>query len=262
MGKKVISYCLFGNKLKYCHGIIETVISSNIIYLGWEVRVYYSIGKQSVPESVLNILKNLNCVLIPFSESSDKGGEDIEGMFRRFTPLNETDVDYWISRDADSRSSYREKKMVDEWIESGKAIHSILDNPAHGSLMGGLFGVCNTVLIDKYPDKMINIVDHIKYVTGKSSAHNTFRRGADQDWIISHFKSITDKKDILVHLNERSDCLSRCHIACLRPVPEHFETIMVKNDPDFCGKQINYSSSKLPRPCVCIEPLNMEGTII
>ena len=48
MGKKVISYCLFGNKLKYCHGIIEAVISSNLIFLDWEVRVYYSVGKQKV----------------------------------------------------------------------------------------------------------------------------------------------------------------------------------------------------------------------
>jgi hypothetical protein len=261
MGKKVITYCLFGNKLKYCHGIIEAVVSSNITYLGWEVRVYYSTGKQAVPESVLDILKNLNCVLIPFSELSTGGGEDIEGMFRRFTPLNETDVDYWVSRDADSRASPREKKMVDEWIESGKAIHSILDNPAHGSLMGGLFGVCNKILIEKYPDKMVNIVDHIKSVTSRP-LHNTFRRGADQDWLMGHFKSITDKKDILVHLNKRADCLPRCHIAGVRPVPEHFETIMVENHPDFCGKQINYSPGNLPRPCVAIEPLNMKGTIM
>ena len=56
MGKTVITYCLFGNKLKYCHGIIEAVVSSNIIYLGWEVRIYYSIGIQAVPDSVVDIL--------------------------------------------------------------------------------------------------------------------------------------------------------------------------------------------------------------
>ena len=261
MGKKVISYCLFGKKLKYCHGIIEAVVSSNIIYIGWEVRIYYSTGRQYVPESVLNILKNLNCVLIPFSEQSNGTGEDIEGMFRRFTPLNETDVDYWISRDADSRSSQREKKMIDEWINSGKAIHSILDHPAHGSLMGGLFGICNKILIEKYPDKMINIIEHIKSVTSMS-VRNTLRRGADQNWLRGHFKSIIDKKDILVHLNKRPDCLIRCHIALLKPVPEHFETIMVENHPHFCGKQIGYSSANLPRPGVAIEPLNMEGTIM
>ena len=261
MGKKVMSYCLFGNKLKYCHGIIEAVISSNIIYLGWEVRVYYSIGKQAVPQSVIDILKNLNCILIPFSELSNGGGEDIEGMFRRSTPLNEPDVDYWISRDADSRSSQREKNMVDEWIKSGKALHSILDHPAHGSLMGGLFGVCNIILREKYPDKIINIEEYIKSITSRP-VHNTFRRGGDQDWIMSHFKTITNNKDVLIHLNKREDCLKRCHIAGLRPVTEHFETILVDNHPDFCGKQINYARISLARPCVMIEDLNMKDTFM
>merc|ERR1711871_1054115 len=109
MGKKVISYCLFGNKLKYCHGIIEAVISSNVIFLDWEVRVYYSVGKQAVPQSVINILKNLNCKLIPFSETNKCKGEDVEGMMWRFCPLGEEDVECWLSRDADSRSSFREK---------------------------------------------------------------------------------------------------------------------------------------------------------
>ena len=247
--------------MKYCHGIIEAVVSSNIIYLGWEVRIYYSIGKQAVPESVLDILKNLNCVLIPFSELSNGGGEDIEGMFRRSTPLNDPQVDYWISRDADSRASQREKQMIDEWIESGKAIHSILDHPAHGSLMGGLFGVCNVILREKYPDKIINIEDYIKSVTSKP-VHNILRRGDDQNWIMNHFRTITNNKDILVHLNKRTDCLSKCHIAGVRPVSQHFQTIMVENNKDFCGKQINYSQCNLPRPCVVIEHLNMKGTIL
>ena len=79
---------------------------------------------------------------------------------------------------------------------------------------------------------------------------------------MSHFRTITNNKDILIHLNKRTDCLPRCHIAGVRPVPEHFETIMVENHPDFCGKQINYSPGNLPRPCVAIEPLNMKGTIV
>ena len=34
-----------------------------------------------------------------------------------------------------------EKRMIDEWLASDKAIHAILDHPCHGSLMGGLVGV-------------------------------------------------------------------------------------------------------------------------
>ena len=218
MGKRVISYCLFGNKLKYCHGIIEAVISSNLIFLDWEVWVYYSVGKQAVPESVVNILKNLNCTLIPFSETSRGSGEDIEGMMQRFKPLNDEDVDYWLSRDADSRTSYREKQMVDEWISSNKALHSILDHPCHGGIMGGLFGVNNIVMRQKYPTYIININDTILDLATKF----TIRRGYDQNWINNHFSSIiTNDKDIFVHVNQKPDCLERCHINHKKPVHNH-----------------------------------------
>ena len=258
MGKKVIAYCLFGNKLKYCHGIIEAVISSNLIFLDWEVRVYYSVGKQAVPESVINILRNLNCKLIAFSESNSCCGEDIEGMMWRFCPLGEDDVDYWMSRDADSRQSFREKKMTDEWLESNKAIHSILDHPAHGGLMGGLCSINNIVLREKYPEKIINIPNLINSITLKHG----IRRGYDQDWIANYFRSImVDNKDVLVHVNSKVDCIERCHIGGLRPITEHYTSILVKHDENFCGKQINYYNSQLSRPTVEIEDLQMTGTI-
>jgi hypothetical protein len=260
MGKKVISYCLYGNKLKYCHGMIESVISSNLHFLDWEVRVYYSTGKQAVPQSVINILKNLNCILIPYSEINTKiHGEDIEGMYRRFTPLGESDVDYWISRDSDSRSSVRELKMVNEWLTSNKAVHSILDHPCHGNLMGGTFGISNKILRDKYPGKIIDMSEHITNMASKQ----ILRRGNDQNWIGNHFMDIViNHKDILVHLNEKNDCVKRCHVGGKRPITEHFETILVPHNPNFCGRQINYVPRTLSRPCVEIEHLDMSGTIV
>ena len=254
MGKKVISYCLFGDNLKYCHGIIEAVISSNIIFLDWEVRVYYSIGKQKVPEKVVKILKNLNCKLIEFKEVNSCSGEDIEGMMRRFNPIGESDVDYWISRDADSRSSYREKKMIDEWISSNKTLHSILDHPCHGSLMGGLFGVNNKLLREKYPEKAINMDEFILELANKKN----IRRGYDQQWINKHLLDIAKKKkDVLVHLNKSKDCIKRCHIGNIKPITEHFETKLIDNTSNFCGRQINYFPSKVKRPFIEIEDLNL-----
>ena len=257
MGKKVISYCLFGNKLKYCHGIIEAVISSNIIFLDWEVRVYYSIGKQAVPESVINILKNLNCKLIPFSESNKCNGEDIEGMMWRFSPLGEDDVDIWLSRDADSRSSFREKKMIDEWLVSDKAIHSILDHPCHGNLMGCNFGINNKLVKERYSEK---IIDMKKYIPDLAK-RKALRRGYDQNWIGDHFIDIfKNKKDILVHLNSKADCVARCHIGGIKPITENFTTILTQHHNNFCGKQINYVDRQLSRPTVEIENLHLEGT--
>lgn len=258
MGKKVVSYCLFGNKLKYCHGIIEAVISSNLIFLGWEVRVYYSVGKQKVPQSVINILKNLNCVLIPFSEINTCSGEDVEGMMRRFEPFSDSEVDVWLSRDSDSRSSIREKKMIDEWLESDKTVHSILDHPCHGNLMGCNFGINNKLVRERYPEKLIDMKTYLPELAEKIA----IRRGYDQNWIGDHFMNIMrDKKDVLVHLSNKDDCKARCHIGGIKPIHTNFPCILTEPVSNFCGKQINYSHSKLSRPLVEIEDIQLEGCV-
>lgn len=259
MGKKVITYCLFGNKLKYCHGIIEAVLSCNLIFLDWEVWVYYSNGKQKVPESVIKVLSNLNCKLIPFAESNTCKGEDIEGMMWRFAPLGDESVDVWLCRDADSRSSFREKKMIDEFLKSDKAIHSILDHHCHGNLMGCNFGIHNTRVRERYPEKIIDMTTYIPELASKKE----IRRGYDQNWIGDHFMSVMrNKKDVLVHLSNNQGCLERCHIGGIRPLQEHYETILTETTTNFCGKQINYTHSKLSRPLIEIENLELEGTVM
>ena len=52
--------------------------------------------------------------------------------------------------------------MIDEWLVSDKAIHSILDHPCHGNLMGCGFGINNIAVRERYPEK---IIDMNKYIT-------------------------------------------------------------------------------------------------
>jgi hypothetical protein len=237
MSKKVISYCIYGNNPKYTTGIIEAVISSNLIYLDWEVWVYYS--KKSVPSKIVDMLRNLNCTLIPYEDDLFSNDDHSEGMFRRFQPLSNENVGVWISRDADSRCTKRERMMVEEWLQSGKAIHSILDHPCHKSLMGGTIGVSNTILKQKYPDKIVDIDDVLKsYAESHDNKMNKYNM--DQLWIRDHFKSIVlTEKDILVHVNERSVCIRDCSMYGLSPINEHFVTILVSDCDNFCGKPIH-----------------------
>ena len=257
MGKKVISYCLFGNKIKYCHGIIESVIASNILFLDWEVWIYYSIGTQKVPDSVINILKNLNCKLIPYEEVNKGNFENIEGMFRRFTPFANEDVDYWLSRDCDSRMSFTEKQMVDEWIKSNKTIHTILSHHCHGGIMGGLFGINNINIRNKYPDTIIDINNLIE-----SNFNSNIKplRGKDQDWINNHLNNIINKNDIFVHLANNKGCIQKCHIKH-KNIPDNYDFKFTDDTFDFCGKQINYTHSTLKRPFIEITNLFLSDVI-
>ena len=62
-------------------------------------------------------------------------------MFWRFLVAGDPAVDRFIVRDSDSRLNPRERLAVEEWIASGKAIHSIRDHPNHDRpLNGGMWG--------------------------------------------------------------------------------------------------------------------------
>jgi hypothetical protein len=66
---------------------------------------------------------------------------DWTGMFWRFYPASEDDVEVFISRDCDSRLSEREAVAVAEWIDSPILIHVMRDHPYHNvPILGGMWG--------------------------------------------------------------------------------------------------------------------------
>jgi hypothetical protein len=67
---------------------------------------------------------------------------NINAMQWRFLPIDEEDVDIFISRDLDSRFSFREIQSINEWINSNKTIHIMRDHPHHSSpILGGMWGM-------------------------------------------------------------------------------------------------------------------------
>ena len=136
--KKIIAFSLWGNNPKYTIGAIKNANLTNEIYNGWISRFYC--GK-SVPEDILNQLKSIyNCEVIIMDEEGDWSG-----MFWRFLPASESDIEVMLSRDCDSRLNLREKVAVDEWMKSYKTFHIMRDHPWHGTqILGGMWGV-------KYP---------------------------------------------------------------------------------------------------------------
>ena len=133
--KKIISFCLYGSKYLYCSGLIENIDLINKKYKDWEIYVYYS----NIPEKILSILKNkTNTYLFECKHN----GYNWEGMFWRFYPIQNKDIDIFLSRDADSRITEREMKFVNEWLNSDKIFHIIRDHQGHRiEILGGTFGV-------------------------------------------------------------------------------------------------------------------------
>jgi hypothetical protein len=153
--KKVLSFSLFGTDNIYCLGAIENAKLSSSIYSGWETRFYVS---DDVPKSIIDELKKYNVVIIDCKRKSS-----YDGLFWRFTPFYEDDVLLWISRDCDSRISWREKSCVDEWIESDKSAHIIRDSSNHYyEIMAGMFGINNILFKQRHiiPNLLANVANN------------------------------------------------------------------------------------------------------
>jgi hypothetical protein len=148
--KKIISFSLWGNNPIYTIGAIRNAELSPIIYPNWICRFY--IGKSTNIE-IVEKLKQFSHVEVVEMEVDG----DWTGMFWRFYPASEEDVDVMISRDCDSRLSEREKLAVDEWLTSDKGFHIMRDHPYHNTaILGGMWGSKKEVLpqmkklIDEY----------------------------------------------------------------------------------------------------------------
>lgn len=132
--KKIISFSLWGNNPKYCHGAIKNAILSKTIYPDWICRFYVS---DNVDKSIINRLEKEDSQIVIKKEQSDWSS-----MFWRFEAGYDKNIDIVIFRDTDSRLNLREKNAVNEWEKSDKTFHIMRDHPHHGwPILGGMWGM-------------------------------------------------------------------------------------------------------------------------
>lgn len=157
--KKILAFSLWGTNPKYTVGAIRNAELAREHYPDWICRFY--IGRSSPTETIKQLMDMPNVEVVIMGELGDW-----RGMFWRFLPASEDDVDVFVSRDCDSRISAREAAAVNEWLQSPYLVHSMADHQYHFhprmGLMGGMFGMkrhaCNEMqsLIEafknKYPD--------------------------------------------------------------------------------------------------------------
>lgn len=156
--KKVISFCIYGDKYKYTIGLIKNIEIINSKYPEWKIHIYYF----DIPEYIFDILKKQkNCIFFPCKHKGYKW----EGMFWRFYPI-ESDVDIMLSRDADSRITDREMNLVEKWIKSDKTFHIIRDHMGHRiEILGGTWGCKVRQFNERYKIKPID--EYLKFYYSK-----------------------------------------------------------------------------------------------
>ncbi len=146
---RVISFSLYGDNPIYTIGCIKNAKLKQIYFKDWEMWVYHN---DTVPQTILDELQTLGVKLINTNENNG-----FFGSLWRFRPINEPMVEYFISRDCDSRISLRDETAVNEWIESGKTFHILREHPiGHGWVMNaGMWGAKGNAIPD-FNEKMVN----------------------------------------------------------------------------------------------------------
>lgn len=132
--KKVISFSLYGDNPKYTMGMIRNLEIIEKLYSDWTTYIYYNV---TLPTSIIDQIKEFNNV-----ELKDMTTLKIPGMFWRFLPNDDSDVERFIVRDSDSRITEREVEAVNEWIDGDKVLHIMRDHPHHNYvILGGMWGM-------------------------------------------------------------------------------------------------------------------------
>lgn len=128
---KVISSSLWGTDTRYLIGAIENKKIAEDLFPDWEYRIYLG----SNCKFKTDLLKN-NINFIEIDENLKN-----YGMFWRYYAISENNI--CIFRDTDTRLLLREKKCIDEWLETDKKYHIIKDHPRHFDfpMLGGLWGI-------------------------------------------------------------------------------------------------------------------------
>ena len=136
MSNKIIAFSLWGQPSRYVMGAIRNAQLARQIYPDWKCRFYCG------PDVSADTIKQL---LDLGSECEFMEEVGWNGMFWRFYAADGEDT--MLSRDADSRLSYREKAAVAEWLDSDKDFHIIRDHPYHQTeILGGMWGCRNGLL--------------------------------------------------------------------------------------------------------------------
>jgi hypothetical protein len=176
---KIISVSLWGDNPRYGHGAIENAKIAQNLFPGWRYRVYLG---SSVPSFYKEELQKMENVDIIYVDETTWG----YGMFWRFNAMFESDDNIFICRDSDTRLLEREKRCIDEWIESDKKFSIIRDHPRHFDfpIIGTLWGMKG-----KFPE------GHLKSMR---EYEKTFQYVVDQIWLANVVWPIA-KDDCIIH---------------------------------------------------------------
>lgn len=130
---KVFSFTLFGDKDKYCKGMIRNCELIQEFFTDWECWIWIGDG---VPIAILDQLHAFS-----FVKLINTGEKGMVNKIYRFFAIDNEAVDICMVRDADSRLFERDRGCIQDFVKSSKNFHVIRDHPNHHHMLMACFGI-------------------------------------------------------------------------------------------------------------------------
>lgn len=172
--RKIISFTLFGNDIKYYIGAEKNIELTKILLPDWEIVIYYHHEMIKINYIEKFISMGVKVVDVSNITIGEKNSKEFPFFWRFLSFLNN---DITIVRDLDSRFSDREIEYINRWLNNDKDYFIIRDHPWHSPVPSGLFGIKGFKL---------EFEEHFhSFIT-----NSDLRWGADQDILHEYMKDI------------------------------------------------------------------------
>lgn len=128
--KKIIAVSVYGTNKRYFSGALENAKIAKTLFPEWLYKVY--LGSKAPINFKKELLDLCNTEVVDVDENFIATPTIFgPGVFWRFLEMFNDPNQIMICRDSDTRLIEREKKCIDEWIESDKKFSIIRDHPNH-----------------------------------------------------------------------------------------------------------------------------------
>lgn len=180
---KIISISVWGNKSSYLVGTLKNIELAQKIFPDWICRIFID---ETVPSKYVEEMMKF-----PNAEVAQVDEKFVFGAFWRFYSMFQNEDDIVISRDSDSRLSKREKRCVDEWLESDKKFSIIRDHERHYDwpILAGMWGIKGKMDDDVF-DKMKMYYNNHFYTSDQIFLKEVVWPIAKNDCLMHGFKEV------------------------------------------------------------------------
>lgn len=196
----IISFSLFGDSPRYTDQLSSVVDSYNELLPDWKCRIYIA---KDVQEKYIDLLIDKGCEIITMNSI----GVDARYTMWRFLALSDEKADAVIIRDLDSHASEREKKMLQEWLNSEKKFHIIRDHVNHSSkILAGTWGAKknNLDIIKKSKQMLLENYYGIDQVFLERHIYPLIKNNM---MVHDIFLRFNDEKPIIIPLSPEDNCI-------------------------------------------------------